>query len=150
MSTVSEPLTGTPAERLTARLDRLPMTRTVWVMALLISLGGFFDVFALELIATLAPGLFRAHIFTATTVSFFGMTGLASFIAALFAGLFVGTIAFSHVADRFGRRSIFAFSLLWYGIASVVMAFQHSADGVNLWRFISAVGLGVELVTVDS
>ncbi|MGH7048971.1 MAG: MFS transporter [Stellaceae bacterium] len=150
MSIVSEPLTGTAAERLTARLDRLPMTRTVWVMALLISLGGFFDVFALELIATLAPGLFRAHIFTATTVSFFGMTGLASFIAALFAGLFVGTIAFSHVADRFGRRSIFAFSLLWYGIASVVMAFQNSADGVNLWRFISAVGLGVELVTIDS
>ncbi|HJU16578.1 MAG TPA: MFS transporter [Stellaceae bacterium] len=150
MSTIAEISTGTPAERLTARLDRLPMTRSVWRMAFLVSLGGFFDAFALELIATLAPGLFRAKIFTATTVSFFGMAGLASFIAALFAGLFVGTIAFSHVADRFGRRSIFAFSLLWYGIASLVMAFQHTADGVNLWRFISAIGLGVELVTVDA
>jgi MFS transporter, putative metabolite:H+ symporter len=142
--------TPTPAELLTARLDRLPMTRTVWGMALLVSLGGFFDALALELIATLAPGLFKAKIFTATTVSFFGMTGLASFIAALFAGLFVGTIAFSYVADRFGRRSIFAFSLLWYGVASFVMALQTTPDGVNLWRFISAVGLGVELVTVDA
>lgn len=150
MTTIAQSLTGTPAERLTARLDRLPMTRHIWVMAFLVSLGGFFDAFALELIATLAPGLFKAKIFTATTVSFFGMTGLASFIAALFAGLFVGTIAFSYVADRFGRRAIFAFSLLWYGGASFVMAFQHTPDGVNLWRFISAVGLGVELVTVDA
>ncbi len=150
MSTIAETFAATPAEKLTARLDRLPMTRSIWGMALLVSLGGFFDAFALELIATLAPGLFRAKIFTATTVSFFGMTGLASFIAALFAGLFVGTIAFSYVADRFGRRSIFAFSLLWYGVASLIMALQNTADGVNLWRFISAIGLGVELVTVDA
>src|SRR5487761_1601573 len=148
MSTVTEPLTGTTAERLTARLDRLPMTRHLWMMAFLVSLGGFFDAYALGLIGALAPGLFKAKILTATTVSFFGMTGLASFIAALFAGLFVGTIAFSYVADRFGRRSIFAFSLLWYGSASFIMAFQTTAFGLNLWRFIATVGLGIELVTV--
>jgi putative MFS transporter len=149
-STITEMLAGTPAEKLTARLDRLPMTRHLWKKALLISLGGFFDTYALALIGALAPGLFRAKILTATTVSFFGMTGLASFIAALFAGLFVGTIAFSYVADRFGRRSIFAFSLLWYGVASFIMALQDTANGLNLWRFISAIGLGVELVTIDA
>jgi MFS transporter, putative metabolite:H+ symporter len=146
----TETLTASAAQRLTARLDRLPMTRSIWRMALLVSLGGFFDAYALGLIGAIAPGLFRAKILTATTVSFFGMTGLASFIAALFAGLFVGTIAFSYVADRFGRRSIFAFSLLWYGIASFIMALQDTANGLNLWRFISAIGLGVELVTIDA
>jgi putative MFS transporter len=30
------------------------------------------------------------------------------------------------------------------------MAFQTTADGMNLWRFISTIGLGVELVTVDA
>ncbi|MGH7048478.1 MAG: MFS transporter [Stellaceae bacterium] len=139
-----------PAELLAARLDRLPMTRTVWIMALLVSLGGFFDALALELVATLAPGLFHAKIFTATTVSFFGMTGLASFIASLFAGMFVGALLFSYVADRFGRRSIFGFSLLWYGIGSLIMALQSTPDAINLWRFISTIGLGVELVTVDA
>jgi MFS transporter, putative metabolite:H+ symporter len=139
-----------PAAEITARLDRLPMTRTIWVMTLLVALGGFFDAYALGLIGALGPGLLKARIFTATTVSFFGVTGLASFIAALFAGLFVGTIAFSYVADRFGRRSIFAFSLLWYGVASFVMALQSTPNGVNLWRLISAIGLGVELVTVDA
>ncbi len=148
--TADASLAPTPAEALTARLDRLPMTRTMWTMALLVSLGGFFDALALELVATLAPGLFKAKIFTATTVSFFGMTGLASFIASLFAGMFIGALVFSQIADRFGRRSIFGFALLWYGVASFVMAFQTTADGMNLWRFISTIGLGIELVTVDA
>jgi MFS transporter, putative metabolite:H+ symporter len=141
---------ATPAEMVTARLDRLPMTRTIWIMAALVSLGGFFDALALELTATLAPGLFHANIITPTTPGLFGTSGLAGFIAALFAGMFVGTIMFSYVADRFGRRSIFAFSLLWYGSASFIMAFQNDAFGLNLWRFIATVGLGVELVTVDA
>lgn len=140
----------TPAELLTARLDRLPMTRTMWVLAFLVSLGGFFDALALELTATIAPGLFQDKIITPTTPGLFGTTGLAGFIAALFAGMFIGTILFSYVADRFGRRSIFAFALLWYGVASFIMAFQTAAFGLNLWRFIATIGLGVELVTVDA
>jgi hypothetical protein len=32
MTTTTETSTGTPAARLTARLDRLPMTRTIWKM----------------------------------------------------------------------------------------------------------------------
>lgn len=148
--TITAEWSPTPSELLTARLDRLPMTRTMWVMAFLVSLGGFFDALALELTATVAPGLFHDKIITATTPGLFGTTGLAGFIAALFAGMFIGTILFSYVADKFGRRSIFAFSLLWYGIASFIMAFQTGAFGLNLWRFIATVGLGVELVTVDA
>ena len=30
------------------------------------------------------------------------------------------------------------------------MGMQTTADGVNLWRFISALGVGLELVTVDA
>lgn len=148
--TITADRSPTPAELVTARLDRLPMTRTMWLMALLVSAGGFFDTLALELTATVAPGLFHDKIITPTTPGLFGTTGLAGFIAALFAGMFIGTILFSYVADRFGRRSIFAFSLLWYGIASFVMAFQSDAFQLNLWRFIATIGLGVELVTVDA
>jgi MFS transporter, putative metabolite:H+ symporter len=148
--TITAEWSPTPAELLTARLDRLPMTRTMWVMAVLVSLGGFFDALALELTATVAPGLFHDKIITPTTPGLFGTSGLAGFIAALFAGMFVGAILFSYVADRFGRRSIFAFALLWYGVASFIMAFQTDAFGLNLWRFIATIGLGVELVTVDA
>jgi putative MFS transporter len=68
----------------------------------------------------------------------------------LFAGLFVGTIAFSWLSDRFGRRSIFTFALLWYSAGALIMAFQTTPETINLWRFIASVGLGVELVNVDT
>ncbi len=142
--------TPTVAEKLTARLDRLPMTRTIWVMALLLSLGGFFDGYAIGLIGAVAPGLFHAKIMTATTVSFFGMTGFASYIASFFAGLFVAALFGAYVADRFGRRVIFAIALLWFGITNFIMGFQTTADGLDIWRFISALGVGLELVTVDA
>src|SRR5580704_13079809 len=92
--------TATKAEQLTARLDRLPMTRTLWIMAVLLTFGGFFDGYAIGLIGALGPGLFKANIFTPTTVSFFGFTGFASFVAALFAGFFIASLFVSYIADH--------------------------------------------------
>ena len=45
---------------------------------------------------------------------------------------------------------IFTGSLLWYAAASLVMAFQQDAFDLNLWRFICGIGIGVELVTIDT
>jgi MFS transporter, putative metabolite:H+ symporter len=141
---------ATDAEKLTARLDRLPMTRSLWMMAILLTLGGFFDSYAIGMIGALGPGLFKAKIFTPTTVSFFGMTGFASFVSSLFAGFLIAALFVSHVADRFGRRAIFAYALLWFGVANFMMGLQDTANGLNFWRFASAVGVGLELVTVDA
>ena len=143
-------LTVTPASEITNRLDRLPMTRHMWMLVLLISLGGWFDTYAIFLTGSIAPGMFADKVFTPTTVSLFGFTGLASFIAALFTGLFIGTMFFTQAADRFGRRTVFTYSLVWYCIATLVMAFQYTPAGVNLWRMIAGIGIGVELVTVDT
>jgi putative MFS transporter len=133
-----------------ARLDRLPATRTIWVRVLLLSLGGFFEFYDLFFTGYVAPGLVRSGILTSTTPGLFGTSGIASFVAALFAGLFLGTALFGFIADRFGRRFIFTMSMLWYTAATVVMAFQTDAFGLNLWRFIAGIGIGVELVTVDA
>ncbi len=143
-------LIATPAAEITARLDRLPMTRHMWMLVLLISLGGWFDTYAIFLTGSIAPGMFADKIFTPTTVSLFGFTGLASFIAALFTGLFIGTMFFTRAADRFGRRTVFTYSLVWYCVATLIMAFQTTAGGINLWRMIAGIGIGVELVTVDT
>ncbi len=116
----------------------------------LISLGGFFEFYDLFFAGYIAPGLVRSGILTPTTPGLFGTTGIAGFVAAMFSGLFLGTALVSFVADRFGRRTIFTYSLLWYTVASVVMAFQHDVFGLNLWRFLSGIGVGVELVTIDT
>jgi len=133
-----------------ARLDRLPPNRHVRWLVTLISFGGWFEFYDLFFTAYIAVGLFKSGLFRPTTQGLFDLEGFASFIAALFAGLFVGTVAFSGLSDRFGRRAIFTFALLWYSVGSLVMAFQMSAASIDLWRFIASIGLGVELVNIDT
>src|SRR5271167_710982 len=132
------------------RLERLLVTRYIWSLVLLLSLGGWFEYYDLFFTAYVGPGLVRSGLFTSTSAAFFGFNGLASFVAATFAGLLVGTLLFGFAADRFGRRLIFTTSLLWYTGATVVMAFQHTAQGIVLWRVIAGIGIGVELVTIDT
>jgi MFS transporter, putative metabolite:H+ symporter len=148
MTTVLQPriLRSTVA----ARLDRLPPNRHVRWLVTLISFGGWFEFYDLFFTAYIAVGLFQSGLFRPTTPGLFDPEGFASFIAALFTGLFLGTIAFSWLSDRFGRRAIFTFALLWYSAGSLVMAFQASAAGIDLWRLIASIGLGVELVNIDT
>lgn len=138
------------AESISARLDRLPATKTIWKFVVLISFGVFFELYDLLYTAYIAPGLIADGILTTTTSSLFGMTGIASFIAALFAGLFIGTIACGFLSDKFGRKAIFTYSLLWYVVANFIMAFQETAIGLNCWRFIVGLGIGVEMVTISA
>jgi MFS transporter, putative metabolite:H+ symporter len=133
-----------------ARLDRLPPSRHTRKLITLLSLGAWFEFYDLFFTAYVAIGLFKEGIFKPTTQGLFDLHGFASFIASGFAGMFVGTLAFSWLSDRFGRRSIFTFALLWYSIGAFIMAFQTTPETIDLWRFIAAIGLGVELVNVDA
>ena len=133
-----------------ARLDRLPPSRTIRRLVALLSFGGWFEFYDLFFTAYIAVGLFDSGIFRPTTSGFFDLAGFASFVAALFAGLFLGTLLFSRLSDRFGRRAIFTLSLLWYSAGTLVMAVQTSAAGVDLWRLIASIGIGVELVNIDA
>ncbi len=138
------------AALISARLDRLPTTRYIWKLVLLLSLGGCFEFYDLFLMTYIGPGLVRSGLFSAASASFFGLAGLASFVAATFAGLFIGTLAFGFAADKLGRRTIFTYSLLWYTVGSIVMACQATTRGILLWRVITGIGIGVELVTIDT
>jgi putative MFS transporter len=138
------------AKTISARLDRLPATRYIWKLVILLSLGAFFEVYDIALTGSLSPGLIRAGVFHSGVKGLFGLTDQATFGAVTFLGLFIGTIAFASVADRYGRRAIFTFSLLWYAAFTVLMAMQNRAIMIDLWRFIASIGIGVELVTIDS
>ncbi len=136
------------ASAILARLDRLPATRHVWRLVTLLSLGGLFEFYDLFLTAYVAPALVKAGLLAHVAVGIF--SGPALFVAATFTGLFIGTSVFSFVADKYGRRVIFTFSLLFYCAATLVMAFQDSGLSVCFWRLVAGIGIGVELVTIDT
>jgi putative MFS transporter len=138
------------AAEIAARLDRLPASRYFWKVILLVSLGGWFEYYDLIYTGYIAPGLTSSGLLTTTTTTFFGYTGIAGFIAATFAGLFVGTFFCGRLADRFGRRAAFTWSMAWYSIASFVMAFQTTPEGLLIWRFIGGIGIGVEIIIVTT
>jgi putative MFS transporter len=131
-------------------MNRLPGTASLWRLVALISLGGWFEFYDLFFTGYIAPGLARSGILASTTQSFFGFSGIGAFIAAMFAGLFIGTFFLGFLSDRFGRRSVFTWSLLWYTAATIVMACQASSSGLLLWRFIAGIGVGVEIITIDA
>jgi hypothetical protein len=61
-----------------ARLDRLPVTRAVWLFVILLSLGGWFEFYDLFLTAYVGPGLVRDGLLTSSTQNFFGFSGLGA------------------------------------------------------------------------
>jgi putative MFS transporter len=116
----------------------------------LISLGGFFEFYDLMMTAYISPGLVRAGVFHTAGAGLFGQSDQAAFASATFLGLFIGTIAFARIADRFGRRAIFTLSLIWYALATLAMATCNTALSLDVWRLIAGIGIGVELVTIDA
>jgi putative MFS transporter len=142
-------MTEIPGPDVGARLDRLPSTRYIWYLVGLVSFGAFFEIYDLALTAPLSLGLLVAGVFHRGSAGLFGFTDQATFAAATFAGLYLGTLGFSAVADRFGRRPIFTFALLWYATATVVMGLQNSAFAIDLCRFVASMGVGLELVAID-
>lgn len=133
-----------------ARLDRLPPSRYLWKLVLLLSLGAFFEIYDLLMTGYVSPGLFRSGAFREGHGAFFGLSDQAAFASSTFAGLWLGTLFLGSVADRFGRRAIFTYALLVYAIATLVMAFQLTATGIFIWRFIAGIGIGCEMVTIDT
>jgi MFS transporter, putative metabolite:H+ symporter len=143
-------LTANSALLISARIDRLPPSRPLWSWVARISFGAFFEIYETALTSLLAPLLVHVGIFHKDRGGLFGLPDLATFAFATFFGLFAGAVLFSAIADRLGRRPIFTYSLVWYALATLIMGFQTDALSICLWRFIAAIGVGAEIIAVDS
>src|ERR1700678_2865263 len=147
---------ATSATDIAARLDRLPSSRAIWTIVMLISLGCVFEFYDLFFTAYVAPGMTESGLFTQESLGIFAslqairVAGFGTFVLSTFAGLWFGVVALGHTADRFGRKTVFTWSLVWYCSCTAIMAFQRSGLWLNIWRLIAGVGFGVQLVTVDT
>ncbi|HZX70406.1 MAG TPA: MFS transporter [Rhodanobacter sp.] len=144
------------SSRIAARLDRLPPSRTVWTIIILISLGGVFEFYDLFFTGYVAPGMIKSGLFSAQSLGFFAsldsikVAGFGTFVFSTFAGLWAGVVLLGHLPDRYGRRPVFTWSLIWYVLCTAIMAFQQTGELLNVWRFVAGVGFAVQLVTIDT
>ena len=102
----------------------------------LIAAGYFFDVIDFTVFGSLVPFLLQSKFATGPEAAAIG--------SATIFGLFIGTIGQGEFSDRFGRRFIYQFNLLLFGIFTLLGAFAPSVTLLIVCRFIAGVGLGAE------
>ncbi len=148
-ATTSEDVLDRAAIDISARLDSLPAAAPIWMLVALLSAGSFCEIYDISLTSYFSPGLVRAGVFKGGTAGLFGLSDAASFIASTFAGLWLGTLAFSGASDRWGRLPAMRWSLVWYSVCSCLMGLQSSALGVDGMRFLTGLGIGVQVIAID-
>ncbi len=130
-----------------ARLEALGETPGLRRLITRVSAGGWFEFYDLFMTGYIALGLVHHGLFDATGN---GLTSIAAFTAAGFGGMFAGTLAFGWIADRAGRRSTFAWSLVAYSACTAGMALASGPAAIDVWRCLAGIGIGVQIVTIDA
>lgn len=144
MSRVSQHASAGAAARpsIAARVERLPLVGFHYRFIALISLGAFFDFFDIFMLAYVGAAL--------QSSGFLGLEQFSALLAAGFLGMFVGTAVFGIGSDRFGRRTSFVLMLLIYSIFTLAGAFAPDATTLIVTRALAGVGIGAELVVIDT
>ncbi|AQP52335.1 MFS transporter [Tessaracoccus flavescens] len=127
---------GTPETR-SARLDRLPFNRRHLKVLTGSGLGWALDAMDVGLISFIIAVLGQQWGLSATEKSWIASIG--------FVGMALGASFGGLLADRFGRRHIFAITLLIYGIATGASALVGGLALLLVLRFFVGLGLGAEL-----
>jgi putative MFS transporter len=70
----------------------------------------------------------------------------AQFISLSYFGLTIGSFVAGFIGDKYGRRFIFQFNLVIFGLSSIAAAFAPDMMTLNLIRFVMGIGLGAEIV----
>jgi len=124
------------------RIERLPLGRFHRRFIALVSLGNFFDLYDIFIVAYIGAALQQSGFLTLRQFTFF--------VAAGFLGMFVGTVVFGMGSDRMGRRSAFILLLLIYSVFTFADAFAPTAAWLIALRFFAGVGIGAEIVVIDT
>ncbi|ABS05482.1 MFS transporter [Kineococcus radiotolerans] len=128
---MSEPAT------VSQRLDALPFTRRHTRLLLGSGVGWALDALDVGLVAYVLVALRQQWGLDAAQLSWIASVG--------FAGMAVGAALGGLLADRVGRRQVFALTLLVYGLATGAAALSWSLTALLVFRFLVGLGLGAEL-----
>ncbi len=129
--------TTTDTIRVSERLDALPFTRRHGRILGGSGLGWALDAMDVGLISFVIAALSVQWQLAPTEASWIASAG--------FAGMAIGASVGGLLADRFGRRHVFALTLLVYGVATGASALVGGLAALLVLRFVVGLGLGAEL-----
>lgn len=118
------------------RMERLPLTSYQKSIFLVIATAWFFDSMDLGMM-TFILGSIKAEFGLSTAQT--GLLGSASFL-----GMFLGAATSGMLADKFGRRIVFQWSMVFWGAGSFLCASAGSFEYLVLFRILLGFGMGME------
>jgi putative MFS transporter len=101
----------------------------------LIAAGYFCDVIDYTVYGSLVPFIIKSG-FAASDAAFIG--------SATIVGLAIGTAGQGEFSDRFGRRFVYQFNLLFFGVLTILGAFAPNFTLLMICRFLAGISLGAE------
>jgi putative MFS transporter len=125
---------------LTARLDRLALSRPHYKLLLIGGLGYSFDGMDGAVVAFLLP---RIQELWGLSNASLGLVGSAAPL-----GFFFGAILSGWLGDRFGRKKVMLWALAFYCLMSVVAAMAPNFEVFLIARIFAGLGAGAESVII--
>ncbi len=135
-------ITQSVSAAIAGRIERLPLGQFHRRFIALVSLGNFFDLYDIFIVAYIGAALQQS--------GFLSLKQFSLFVASGFLGMFFGTIFFGMGSDRMGRRVSFITLLVIYSAFTLAGAFAPTAGWLIAMRFFAGVGIGAEIVVVDT
>lgn len=140
--TMVSPLAAGTAEMISARLERLPMSRWHVKARVIVGAVTFFDGFDQLMIAYSLPELAPKWGLSSSAIAWV--------IAIGGIGMLAGALGGGWLADRVGRLNVIMGSLALYAVMSLGMAFTDSLVLFLVFRFVQGIGLGAEVPVAAS
>ena len=122
---------------LVSRVQRLPLGRFHYRLLVVTGLGWMFDAMDTGLIAFIMPRLSQSWQLTAPEKAWVVSIG--------FVGMAIGAVLAGGIADRIGRKTVFATTLVVYSIATALCGFAPDLSWLLVFRFVVGFGLGGQL-----
>lgn len=117
-------------------MDTAPMGPIHWRVLSLVAAGYFIDVIDYTMFGAMTPDMIHSGFLTAPDA--------ATINSVTLIGLFLGAIGQGEFTDRFGRKAVYQFNLLLFGLATIAGAWAPSLNWLLVARFIAGIGLGAE------
>lgn len=122
---------------LVSRIENLPVGKFHYTLLWVVGLGWMFDALDTGIIAFILTTLVKDWALTPAESGWIVSIG--------FIGMAIGAVCSGGLADRFGRKTMFATTLLIYSLATAACAFAPNLTWLLVFRFIVGVGLGGQL-----